>query len=63
MDLKGWTASRGVGYNTARRWYADGLLPVLARKVGGLILTGGPDRPTTASAGSTAAGRRPCRSR
>jgi predicted site-specific integrase-resolvase len=40
VNLKEWAAREGVGYATARRWFADGLLPVPARKVGGLILVG-----------------------
>ena len=38
VNLKEWAAANGVGYTTARRWYRDGLLPVPARKVGGLVL-------------------------
>ena len=30
----------GVGYATARRWYAGGLLPVPACRAGGLVLVG-----------------------
>lgn len=40
--MKEWAAREGVGYATARRWFAEGLLPVPARKVGGLILVGEP---------------------
>ncbi|ETA03235.1 putative site-specific integrase-resolvase [Frankia sp. CcI6] len=43
VNLKEWAAANGVGYTTARRWYRDGLLPVPARKVGGLVLV---DEPT-----------------
>ena len=42
MNLKEWAASQGVSYATARSWYQDGKLPVPARKIGGLILVGGP---------------------
>ena len=38
MNLKEWAARNGVGYATARRWFAEGMLPVPARRVGGLIL-------------------------
>ena len=38
MNLKEWAARNGVGYATARRWFAEGTLPVPARRVGGLIL-------------------------
>ena len=40
MNLKEWAEREGVGYATARRWFAEGLLPVPARRVGGLILVG-----------------------
>lgn len=40
MNLKEWAAREGVSYTTARRWFAAGMLPVPARKVGGLILVG-----------------------
>jgi predicted site-specific integrase-resolvase len=40
VNLKEWAAREGVAYVTARRWFADGKLPVPARKVGGLILVG-----------------------
>jgi predicted site-specific integrase-resolvase len=40
VNLKDWAAREGVGYATARRWFADGKLPVPARRVGGLILVG-----------------------
>jgi predicted site-specific integrase-resolvase len=52
VNLKEWAAREGIGYATARRWFADGLLPVPARKVGGLILVGNDERP--APAGVTA---------
>ena len=42
VNLKEWSAREGVGYSTARRWFEDGLLPVPARRVGGLILVGAP---------------------
>ncbi|WP_205446953.1 recombinase family protein [Candidatus Frankia alpina] len=38
MNLKEWAAAKGIGYTTARRWYRDGLLPVPARKIGGLVV-------------------------
>jgi predicted site-specific integrase-resolvase len=40
-----WAASQGVSYATARSWYRAGLLPVPARKVGGLVLVGDPAVP------------------
>jgi predicted site-specific integrase-resolvase len=40
VNLKEWAAREGVGYSTARRWFDEGLLPVPARRVGGLILVG-----------------------
>jgi len=43
VNLKEWAAGQGVSYATARRWHEAGTLPVPARKVGGLILIGGPD--------------------
>jgi predicted site-specific integrase-resolvase len=42
VNLKEWAAGQGVSYATARSWYRAGLLPVPARKVGGLVLVGGP---------------------
>ncbi len=45
VNLKEWAAANGVGYTTARRWYRDGLLPVSARKVGGLVLVDEPAAP------------------
>ena len=40
MNLKEWAASQGVSYAVARKWYRAGVLPVPARKVGGLVLIG-----------------------
>jgi putative transposase len=40
VNLKEWAAREGVVSATARHWYAEGLLPVPARPVGGLILVG-----------------------
>ena len=40
MNLKECASRKGVSYVTARRWFASGRLPVLARRVGGLILVG-----------------------
>ncbi len=51
VNLKEWAAQQGVGYTTARRWLADGMLPVPARKVGGLILV---DEPAPSSAAGMA---------
>ena len=48
MNLKEWAARNGVGYATARRWFADGTLPVPARRVGGLILVTNEDAPPPA---------------
>ena len=45
VNLKEWAASQGVSYATARSWYRSGLLPVPARKVGGLVLIGDPAAP------------------
>jgi predicted site-specific integrase-resolvase len=45
MNLKEWAAEQGVACVTARRWFAAGLLPVPAHRVGGLILIGDPVRP------------------
>jgi predicted site-specific integrase-resolvase len=45
MNLKDWAAEQGVAYVTARRWFAAGLLPVPAHRVGGLILIGEPVQP------------------
>jgi len=52
VNLKEWAAREGIAYVTARRWFADGRLPVPARKVGGLILVG--DRTATVADGITA---------
>ena len=49
--MKEWAAREGAGYSTARQWYADGLLPVPARKVGGLILIGDGEGRAAAGAG------------
>ncbi len=38
MNLKEWAAEQGIHYQTAYRWFRKGVLPVPARKVGGLIL-------------------------
>jgi len=40
VNLKEWAASQGVSYAVARKWYRAGVLPVPARKVGGLVLIG-----------------------
>jgi predicted site-specific integrase-resolvase len=45
VNLKERAGREGVGYATARRWFASGLLPVPARRVGGLILVGDEARP------------------
>jgi predicted site-specific integrase-resolvase len=42
VNLKEWAAREGVSYATARQWHAKGILPVPARRVGGLILVGDP---------------------
>jgi predicted site-specific integrase-resolvase len=42
MNLKEWAEEQGVAYVTARRWFANGKLPVPAYRVGGLILIGTP---------------------
>src|SRR5215469_8405529 len=52
VNLREWAAREGVAYVTARRWFADGKLPVPARKVGGLILVG--DAAAGSSGGITA---------
>jgi predicted site-specific integrase-resolvase len=38
MNLAAWAARNGVGRVSAYRWFHAGLLPVLAGKVGWLIL-------------------------
>jgi predicted site-specific integrase-resolvase len=42
VDLATWAERNGVAWVTAYRWFHAGLLPVPARKVGGLILVGQP---------------------
>jgi len=42
VDLATWAERSGVAWVTAYRWFHAGLLPVPARKVGGLILVGQP---------------------
>jgi len=51
VNLKEWAARNGVGYATARRWFAEGTLPVPARRAGGLILV--MDESEPAPAGTT----------
>jgi predicted site-specific integrase-resolvase len=51
-ELEGVGCQQGVAYVTARRWFAAGLLPVPAHRVGGLILIGEPVQPGRPS-GST----------
>jgi predicted site-specific integrase-resolvase len=51
VNLKEWAEREGVSYTTARRWLAAGILPVPARKVGGLILVD--DKAATAPDGIT----------
>jgi len=48
MNLKEWAASQGISYATARRWYEAGMLPIPARKIGGLVLIGEPAGPVHA---------------
>jgi predicted site-specific integrase-resolvase len=43
--LKQWAAAQGVSYDTARRWWLAGKLPVPAYQVGRLIVIGEPVRP------------------
>lgn len=43
MNLAEWAESQGIARVTAYRWFHAGLLPVPARKVGGLILVDAPD--------------------
>ena len=45
MNLKQWAAGQGVSYDTARRWYLAGKLPVPAYQAGRLIVIGEPVRP------------------
>ena len=45
MNLKQWAAAQGVSYDTARRWYLAGKLPVPAYRAGRLIVIGEPVRP------------------
>ena len=45
MNLKQWAAAQGVSYDTARRWYLAGKLPVPAYQAGRLIVIGEPVRP------------------
>jgi predicted site-specific integrase-resolvase len=52
MNLKQWAAAQGVSYDTARRWWLAGKLPVPAYQVGRLIVIGEPVRPD-ATAGQT----------
>jgi len=47
MNLKQWAAAQGVSYDTARRWYVAGRLPVPAYQVDRLIIIGEPVRPDT----------------
>ena len=47
MNLKQWAAAQGVSYDTARRWYLAGELPVPAYQAGRLIVIGEPVRPDT----------------
>jgi predicted site-specific integrase-resolvase len=47
VNLKQWAAASGVSYDTARRWYAAGKLPVPAYQAGRLIVIGEPIRPAT----------------
>jgi predicted site-specific integrase-resolvase len=44
VNLKEWAETQGIHYQTARRWFQQGKLPVEARKVGGLILIDPPHR-------------------
>ncbi len=53
MNLKGWAASTGVAYVTARRQYAAGTLPVPTYRVGRLIMVGEPVTGATIAAGQT----------
>jgi predicted site-specific integrase-resolvase len=47
--MKGWAAAQGVSYDSARRWYQAGKLPVPAYQAGRLIVIGEPVRPGTPS--------------
>jgi predicted site-specific integrase-resolvase len=49
MNLRRWAAAQGVSYDTARRWYLAGKLPVPAYQVGRLIVIGEPVLPDTAA--------------
>ena len=49
MNLKQWAAAQGVSYDTARRWYLAGKLPVPAYQAGRLIVIGEPVQPDTAA--------------
>jgi predicted site-specific integrase-resolvase len=42
VNLKEWTASQGISYATARRWFGAGKLPVPACQAGRLIVIGEP---------------------
>ncbi|GGM56731.1 IS607 family transposase [Micromonospora sonchi] len=53
VNLKGWAASTGVAYVTARRQYAAGTLSVPTYRVGRLIMVGEPVTGATTDAGQT----------
>lgn len=53
MNLKQWAAAQGVSYAVARKWHQEGILPVPAYRVGGLILIGEPVTADSAPPGST----------
>jgi len=42
VNLKGWAATQGISYATARGWYFSGRLPVPAYQAGRLIVVGDP---------------------
>jgi len=45
VNLKEWAEREGVAYVTARRWFAAGKVPVLARRVGGWSSSGASQQP------------------
>jgi predicted site-specific integrase-resolvase len=49
VNLKQWAAAQGVSYDTARRWYRAGKLPVPAYQAGRLIVIGEPVQPGVAT--------------
>lgn len=51
MNLKEWAFSQGFHPQTAYKWFKDGTLPVLAQRVGPMLIIVNPEGPGVSATG------------